>query len=64
MVDGIKKERFCLLFPSCLVVMSATANMNGYIFQVSGSLHYLEGEVGVQGFLFLFEFFCEQSKWN
>ncbi len=45
MVDGVKKERFCLLFPSCLVVMSATPNMNGYIFQVSGSLHYLAGKV-------------------
>ncbi|XP_038050536.1 rho guanine nucleotide exchange factor 7-like isoform X2 [Patiria miniata] len=33
MVDGIKKERFLLLFPSCLVVLSATAHMNGYIFQ-------------------------------
>ncbi|XP_022093761.1 rho guanine nucleotide exchange factor 7-like isoform X2 [Acanthaster planci] len=33
MVDGIKKERFLLLFPSCLLVLSATTAMSGYIFQ-------------------------------
>ena len=40
MVEGVKKERFLLLFPSCLLVLSATTAMSGYIFQVGGLFHW------------------------